>query len=453
MQEIRDVLATWSWLDNWIVITGALTAMACALPGVFLLVRSQAMMGDALSHSVFPGIVIGLMLLHRFADQAGLSPWHVDRWRHGAMFFGALLAAGLAAWLAESLRRWGRTEEGASLGVVFTSFFAFGLLLIRLVADDVHLDPDCVLYGTIETVVLDTVGGTVIPRAALVNGSLLAANALLLVLFFKELRITAFDPQLAHAQGIPPRWFHFGLLTMAALTVVVAFETVGSILVIAMLIAPPATAYLLTDRLWLIIVLSLVIAACSAWLGHVMAITLPGWLFRQWGFSEVVDASTAGMMTIAGGLLLLMAVLLSPRQGLLVRAMDVARLRLAEAAGELLGQWYRWEEDRARPRPSLWHPLRWLIMPHLVRRGLLQRIAGRWELTEDGRREGRRIVRSHRLWETYLAHHLPLSPGYIHDAAKRADRFIDEDLSRALDEELSAPSSDPHGRSIPPPAE
>ena len=228
---------------------GALAAMACALPGCFLLLRRQSLMGDAISHTSLLGIVAAFFVSHWLVETKIISPATELSVRHMAMCLGAVLVGVLSAWLTESLQKLGNVESSAALGVVFTSLFALGLLLIRAVADDVHIDPDCVLYGAIEMAPLETIGKSGVPRAVVVNGVVLVINLLLTILLFKELRLSAFDPALATTQGIPANVMHYGLMGVTAMTLVAAFESVGSILVIAMLIIPPATAYLLTDRL------------------------------------------------------------------------------------------------------------------------------------------------------------------------------------------------------------
>ena len=182
-------------------------------------------------------------------------------------------------------------------------------------ADHVDLDPGCVLYGAIELTPLDiamTLGGLAIPRAAIVLATVLLINTVIIIAFFKELRISAFDPALATTMGINATFMHYLLMAMVAVTTVASFEAVGSIIVIAMLIVPAATAYLLTDRLSVMLVISVVVAILSPALGHLGALTVP----RLFGFEST---NTSGMMAAATGLLFGITWLLSPRYGLLSR--------------------------------------------------------------------------------------------------------------------------------------
>lgn len=448
-------LQTWNASDTWVIVIGALAAMACALPGCFLLLRRQSLMGDAISHTSLLGIVAAFFVSHWLVEANVISSTTELSVRHIAMCLGAVGVGVLSAWLTESLQKLGQVESSAALGVVFTSMFALGLLLIRAVADDVHIDPDCVLYGAIETAPLETIGDSDIPRAAVVNGVALAINLLLTMLVFKELQLSAFDPALATSLGIPAHLMHYGLMGVTAMTLVAAFESVGSILVIAMLIVPPATAYLLTDRLPRLIGLSLLVAALSAALGHVGALTLP----RLLRLPDVQDASTAGMMATAAGVLFVLAMLLGPRHGILSRLWHRWRLRLRIAREDVLGRLYRLEESRAAtagaaasataPPPlfTSWRA-RWAVWS-LRRRGWLHRVGAELRLTDLGRENARHLVRSHRLWESYLAKHFVLGEGYFHGSAEEIEHFLDPELQAELAHDLDRPGVDPHGRAIP----
>ena len=229
-------MTQWSILDTWIVIVGSLCAAACALPGTLLVLRKMSMMGDAISHTVLAGLAIAFLVTHR-RDPA-------------TMFVGAVVIGLVTALLIQLVGSLGRTEIGASMGIVFTSLFAMGLVLMRQAIDHVDIDPDCVLYGAIEATYFDQITwmGMNLPRAAIINGGAGIFNLLLIVVLYKEFKVSAFDPALSTTLGINANVMHYLLMTMTAVTTVAAFETVGSILVIAMLIVPPATAYLLTDR-------------------------------------------------------------------------------------------------------------------------------------------------------------------------------------------------------------
>jgi len=455
MGEVARLLSDWSTFDTWIVLIAALAAMACALPGVYLLLRRQSMLGDALSHTVLPGIVLAFLAAQGLRSAGWLDSRTLNAAEHAILFGGALVSGVLTALLTQWVQRRGRVEASAALGVVYTTLFALGLLLLRLLADNVHIDPDCVLFGAVENIVISPVERV---SVAWFTATVLGLNLLLVLLFYKELRISTFDPALATSLGIPARWIHLGLVAVTSATLVTAFEIAGSILVVAMLIVPAATARQCTDRLSTMIVVSLVVAAASAALGHVGALTIPALVFQPLGFEEVRDANTAGMMAVAAGGLFLLAMVASPRYGWISRALHQMRLSVRIAAEDLLGRLYRQTEEQLRPaQPAtandrLGQPplIRWLAAQGLKRKGYLRRADGHWQLTDRGHEAAVRIVRAHRLWESYLAaHQQELPDDQLHFSAHRAEHFIDRKLQAELARELKRPAQDPHGREIP----
>lgn len=456
--EFFTLLSDWIPLDTRIVITGALAAMSCALPGTWLLLRRQSLLGDALSHSILPGIVLAYLAMHWMEA----NHWVPREWsgRHLILFMGAAASGVLSAVVTELIQRWGRLDRQAAIGVVFTSMFAFGLLLIRMFADNVHVDADCVLYGSLETSAWPVISDSLpIPQAALINGAMLAINGFFVIAFFKELRLSTFDPGLAGTVGLNANWIQLVLMAMTAATLVAAFESVGAILVIAMLIVPAATARLLTDRLAPMLILSQLIAASSALLGHVAALTLPSILFSRLGYKDVQGASTTGMMAVASGCLFVAAVFASPRHGIIRRVVNRVRLKIRIAGEDILGSLYRREEATSpdasvmnlenpdiAPRKT-W--LQWLAQNHLIRHGLMTISSSGTSLTDKGRELASNLVRSHRLWEAYMARHFDLPGDHLHATAEQVEHFLTAELQTELAAELDEPNVDPHGKSIP----
>ncbi len=445
----------WTNLDVWIAVTAALAAMSCAIPGAFLVLRKQSMLGDALSHTVLPGIVVAFLFAHWFkltsSDGTGL---------HALLMGGAVLAGLLTAFLTETVRKVGGVEESAALGVVYSSLFAFGLLLIRMFASSVHLDADCVLFGAVETVVLDLWGDTSIPRAAVLNGAMLVVNAALVLLCFKELKVATFDPGLAEALGIRPVLLNYALMAVTSMTLVAAFETVGSILVVTMLVTPASTALLLSHRLRNVLLTSVLLAAGSAIVGHGLAITLPSTLFHWLGFTTIRNTNTAGMAAMTCGFIFVAAMFLSPQRGVLVLAVRNWSLSFRIACEDLLGLLYRSHEAersvgksdlKLHDHPRLISPfLRRMAIWLLRRRGEIELTSAGYALTATGRATAERIVRSHRLWELYMSQHFPLPDDHLHETAARVEHFLSDEMLQQLESELTRTDADPHGRAIPP---
>lgn len=455
-----DALSDWGSYDTWIVITAALAAVACALPGNYLLLRRQSLLGDALSHAVLPGIVLGYLCWSIVESSGWLPRSQAAGLRHLVLFAGAACSGLLAVLAAEWTQRLGRVEAGSALGVIFTTFFALGLFLVRLFADQAHIDPSCVLYGDLEMVTIDTIPGTSIPRAAIINALAVAVNLALWVVCYKELQLAAFDPGLAETLGIPVARWHYAVAAVTAATVVAAFETVGSILVIAMLIVPAATARLLTDRLRVMLLASVIVAGLCAVLGYLAAITLPKMVFAQLGYEGVEDAGTAGMMSLAAGVLFVLALIAGPKHGLARREWDRLWWQIQIAADDLLGLMYRQEELPADKRVTDWTRLsamvsqpRWtvrLAARRLVAAQWLESAADGWRLTDAGRTKARELVRSHRLWEAFLAQRFRVPEERVHASAEKVEHFLGESLRDELAAELQQSTQDPHGRAIPP---
>ena len=275
-----------------IQLIAALVAVACALPGTFLVLRKMAMISDAISHSILPGIVVGF-----FITQNLNSP---------LLILLAALTGVVTVVLVEFIQRTGLVKEDTAIGLVFPALFSIGVILIAKNANDVHLDIDAVLLGELAFAPFDrlTVGGADLgPKSLWVIGSILLISLTLLLLFFKELKLSTFDKGLAATLGFSPLLLHYGLMTVSSVTIVGAFDAVGAVLVVALIIAPAASAYLLTDDLRKMLLLSCFFGVLSAIGGYWMA--------------NALDASIAGSMTTVLGIVFLLVYLLAPKQGVL----------------------------------------------------------------------------------------------------------------------------------------
>lgn len=249
-----------SWHNTaWILLLSVLIGLCCGLVGNFLLLRRMALTGDAISHSVLPGLVLGYVVF------GTLEPW--------VMITGAALSGVGAVMLIEFLNRKSRIKSDAATGVAFTTFFALGVLMIRRFADRAHLDVDCVLFGNLEFTVFNTLSTPLgsIPVDVVKLLCITVVSLLLLLLFYKELLVTSFDPGLARALGLPARAVHLGLMMVTSLVVVASLESVGAVLVVGMMIVPPATARLMAERLPLLLLLTLVLVIISAIAGAHLA--------------------------------------------------------------------------------------------------------------------------------------------------------------------------------------
>ncbi|MEL7237799.1 MAG: iron chelate uptake ABC transporter family permease subunit [Planctomycetota bacterium] len=425
----------WQPYDTWIVVVSVLAAVNCALLGNFLLLRKLSMMGDAISHAVLPGLAMAL--------------WISGTVEPVSMLIGAAVVGVLTSLLVQSVSRGGKVDEGASMGVVFTSLFAIGLVMIRQIADTQHidLDPDCVLFGQLAQAPLHTsnVFGWVVPRAAVVLGVMLILNTLFVGALFKELRITAFDPQLADTLGIKSGVMHYATMTLVAMTSVAAFESVGSILVVALLVAPPAAASLVANRLSTLVLLSVLLAIACGVLGHVLSTTVPEMI------APSLQTNGAGMTAVVAGLIFLAIMLLEPRRGVAARQVRRWKLALRIAEEDWLAHLWR-QEEGGRSRDAAAAPAGGVI-GRLARRRLQDTGRIRWSndgprLTDQGRRIARKLLRSHRLWERFMTQKVGIAPDHTHRTAESLEHVTDDAMREALATQAGG-DVDPHGREIP----
>jgi manganese/zinc/iron transport system permease protein len=353
-----------------IQIIGVVVAVACALPGTFLVLRRLALVSDAISHSILLGIVLGFFLVGNIT-----SP---------LLLVGAALVGLATVVLVQLLQRTGLVREDAAIGLVFPALFSIGVILISRYADDVHLDIDAVLLGELAFAPFERVefwGWDWGPSGLWVMGTMLTLNVVAITIFWKELKLSTFDPAFAVALGFAPALVQHGLMALVSLTAVGAFDAVGSILVVALMIAPPATAYLLTDSLRHMLVLAAAIGAASALSGYWLAYAL--------------DASIAGSMATMTGVSFALAWLFAPGRGLVAAARRRARQRLEFAqtmlAIHLANHEGKPESDEESRITELDRHMSWepdfvqRIVRLAERRGLVRARGDRLELTQAGR--------------------------------------------------------------------
>jgi len=284
----------------YIILAGSLVACTCSLLGSFLILRRMAMVGDAIAHAVLPGIVIAFLVS---GSKASLP-----------VLIGAAATGMFTTVLIEMLTKKGGLQEDASIGISFTFLFAIGVILISLFAGQVELDQDCVLHGEIDQLPLDlwitATGLNLGPGNLWTMGATFMIIVAFVSLGYRGLQLTTFDEGFAAVIGIKVALWHYLLMAAVSLTTVVSFEAVGAILVVAFLVIPPSTAYLLTNRLKPMLVISCIIGILSASGGYLLAV----WL----------DSSSAACMAVVSGILFIM-VFLSQR---------VLNRRKAEISGE-----------------------------------------------------------------------------------------------------------------------
>ncbi|TYA73984.1 metal ABC transporter permease [Seonamhaeicola marinus] len=275
-----------------IQLIACLAAIACAIPGTFLVLRKMAMISDAISHSILPGIVIGF-----FITQDLNSP---------LLILLAAVTGIITVILVEYIQKTGLVKEDTAIGLVFPALFSIGVIMIAKNANDVHLDVDAVLLGELAFAPFDRFMVSDLdlgPKSLWVIGSILIVTIGLLFAFFKELKVCTFDAGLAASLGFSPAIIHYGLMSISSVTTVGAFDAVGAILVVALMIAPAATAYLLTNDLKRMLIYAIIFGVFSA---------ISGYWVAHW-----LDASISGSITTMLGLIFLLVYLFAPQRGII----------------------------------------------------------------------------------------------------------------------------------------
>ncbi len=278
--------------DFWIILVGILVACACSLVGCFLVLRKMAMIGDAISHSILPGIAIAFFIGGRDSF---------------LMMVAASLVGLFTVFLIQTFHQKG-VQSDASIGIVYTALFSIGVIMVSMNARQIGIDLDCILHGEIAFTPWNTlsIGGVHLgPRAVWQVGSVFLLSLIVIGVFYKQFKICSFDPVMAAAIGIPVVFFHYLLMALVSLVTVASFESVGAILVVGMLVVPASTAYLLTERLSVMIGISMLVGSLSAVIGYYIAF--------------ILDSSIAGSMVAVSGMLFLLALLFSPTHGVLMK--------------------------------------------------------------------------------------------------------------------------------------
>jgi manganese/zinc/iron transport system permease protein len=360
-----------------IIAVGAIVAAACAVPGTFLVLRRMSLMSDAITHTVLLGIVAAFFVVEDLS-----SP---------LLIAGATAVGLLTVYLVELLKRSRLVAEDAAIGLVFPLLFGIAVILVSRYAGHVHLDTDAVLLGEIALAPQDRFvpdGFDLGPRAAWIMGVILVLDTAFVLAFFKELKVATFDPGLAAALGFSPALLHLALMGFVSVTAVGAFDAVGSILVVALMVGPPACALLLTDKLGTMLGLSVAIGVASGPAGYLLA--------------RELDASIGGAMATVVGAAFVSSFVLAPRRGLVAIARRRARQRWEFAQKMLTAHLFNHEGLAEQATESTlehldsslgWEvPFRAQVVARAKRRGLVAQENGFLSLTDTGREFARRAL-------------------------------------------------------------
>lgn len=399
------------------LIASIMVGVSCGLIGTYIMLRRLSLIGDALAHAVLPGVVIGFMI----AGKGALS-----------LFIGALTAGILTSVLISFVERNSKIKEDTSIGIIFTGAFALGILLVSQLKQ-VHIDLSSYLFG-------DVLG---VSDSDLILSSIITVVIIIsVILFYRQLLVTSFDPTMAHIIGISTSVVHYFLMTLLSMSIVAGLQSVGVILIIAMLITPPATAFLITDKLKKLLLLSCLFGVMSAVIG----------LYLSYHLNFASGAS----IVLVSVFFFAIAFLFSPKEGIVIkmfRRRKNANVNLTEDIIKLMNKGEY--KDNSGLIASISDKLGvskskiQSSLSMIKKMELIHQPNGKYELTEKGKKVAERLVRSHRLWETYIAEKNVVNIEDIHQDAEKYEHILSDDLLSEIDEELGHPQKDPHGSPIP----
>lgn len=404
-----------------------LMGISSGLLGGFIVVRRLALVGDTISHAVLPGIMLGYL-------------WHLEK-DPLTLFVGAVIAGVVGAVFVSLIQQTTRIKQDAALGIVLGGFYALGILIKSIIQRGAGGDQsglDDFLFGNAAALS----SGDVVLMAVVTGVALL-----LITVFYRQFFVSSFDETFAESVGIPSQVFHYILMVLLAFAIVVALQAVGAVLVSAMLIIPPATAYLLTDRLHKMLLLSVIVGVVSAVGGAFLSFLSTG-------------LPTGPFMIVSSAALFLLAFLFSPSHGVLPRVLRRRKqTRRIQRENTLKAMYHLLEADKFSSRKVAADALMsrrgrddaetGAEIEALVSHDLARRENGSVELTETGWTRAQEIVRNHRLWELYLTNAADIASDHVHDDAEKIEHVIGEELVAELERQLKNANVDPHGSTIP----
>jgi ABC-type Mn2+/Zn2+ transport system permease subunit/Mn-dependent DtxR family transcriptional regulator len=416
MTELLEILT-----EVWAIRALAASSMVglmCGVLGCFIVLRNMSLVGDALAHAILPGVVVGFLI-------AGYSAM--------AFFVGAVVAGLITAFCITWIQQQVKTKNDAAIGIVFTSMFSLGVILISHISrnDGVHLDLKDFLFGSVLGV-----GDTDLMLTGLVTVYVLLSIAV----FYRYLYASTFQSVVAETMGIPAKLLHYFLMLLLSFAVVASLQTVGVILVVAMLITPAATALLLSQRLRTVLFIAGSLGMLSAIVGMIVSI--------------ILDTPPGPAMALVATALYVLTVIFAPRRGMVAKAYYRRQRRRLTEREDILKRVFRQNQKLGVANPVLIREQLDLSgrafnsqLNILRNKGLMEKKALR--LTDGGKLLALRLVRAHRLWETYLNQEAGLTPDQIHMEAERLEHLLTDEMLDRVDAELGYPGEDPHGSVIP----
>ena len=416
MQEILELLST--DLFQRALITSSMVGLMCGILGTFLVLRNMSLIGDALSHSVLPGIFFAFVIVQSYSSIA--------------FFIGSSIAGLVAAlsisWIQQNMT----TKNDAAIGIVYTCLFSIGVIGISWLqhSEGVHIDLKDFLFGNVLGISNEDI--------YLTSGVMLF-TIISVTLFYRHLFVSTFQETIAQTMGIPTRFLHYFLLLMLSFVVVASLQAVGVILVVAMLVTPASTALLLSNKMRNVIIVSALLGLFAAILGLIASI--------------IFDFPPGPTMAVVSGLFYLVAVLFSPEHGVIFKFIRERKESNRIEKEDVIKYVFK-NKDASINEVASYIGLSKAKMNNLisslVSNGFINRSSGILQLTSSGEVQANKLIRAHRLWETYQVEAMGMDASKIHPDAERMEHHLSKDMMDKIAKDLGNPDVDPHGSPIPP---
>lgn len=401
------------------LLASTMVGITCGVLGAFIVLRNMSLIGDALSHAILPGVVVAFVIL-------GYNTL--------GFFFGSVMAGLLSAVAITWIQQHVRTKNDAVIGIVFTAMFSIGVIGISAISrTGVHLDLKDFLFGNVLGVS---------NQDLVMTGLVMLMVTLSIVVLYRYLFASTFQPTIAMTMGIPVRWMHYYLMLLLSFSIVAAMQTVGVILVVAMLITPASTALLLKDRLPNVIIVAGIFGFLSSLSGLVLSI--------------LYEMPPGPAIAVTATLFYLLAAFFSPEKGLVARWYRRRQQSQKIITEDILKAAYKISFSQPIDLSSIRNSLNLsasglaAYIRQLIRQNLIRKEGdNRYQLTEAGVLQANNLIRAHRLWESYLVQEMGMDAEHIHDEAERYEHLLTTEQVDEVDKQLGYPAVDPHGAPIP----
>lgn len=433
----------WHYLTDPVLqaptIGSMLMCLSSALVGVIVFLRKRSLLGEALSHATYPGVVLSVLIMATFfPDAPDLLAL--------AILVGAFLTSLLGLWVIEKMELRFRVKNDAALCFVLSVFFGTGVLIAS------RLQSTHALWYKTAQIFLYGQAATMTDVHVYLYAVLAVVLIAVLTFLYRQIQMSIFDRDFSKTVGMAIRSVDTLLFLLLVLAIVIGIRSVGVVLMAGMLIAPAVAARQLTHRLWLVFVYAALIGAFSGFFGNYLSVEVPQWGGGKWNFS----LPTGPMILLSASAICFLSLLLAPQNGLLCRFLRILRFRQQCRAENLLKYMWRHPHGYEAPYGEVKHSQSlspWqtrVLLARLKQQGWIEKPSAHCiRLTKDGHLRATRIVRLHRLWEAYL---VSLGQGVekVHRNAEEMEHIITPELEKELEDLLGHPKHDPHFQPIPP---